>query len=114
MTPDDPAAPPPPAAQGQEPAAAPVSQPDPAAAPPPPAAAAPAASKPAPRGPRAGDMVPYRGYESGGSIEHPAIVTGSNDDGSVDLTVFYRRSAPGFIVGAMEGDDGYFSAPPQG
>lgn len=83
------------------------------AAPAPPAPEEEAPAPRQPRGPRMGDLVEYRGYESGGSHEHPAIVTGVNDDGSVDLTVFFRRSAPAALVGAIEGDDGYFAVPPQ-
>lgn len=60
--------------------------------------------------PRIGDMVEYRGNESGGSSEHPAIVTGLNADGSVDVTVFYRRSPPGFLTGLIENSDGLFMA----
>ena len=48
--------------------------------------------------------------ESGGSLEHPAIVTGINDDGSVDVTVFYRRSGPGYLIGLVENSDGLFVA----
>jgi chitodextrinase len=61
-------------------------------------------------GPKVGEMVTYRGYESGGSSEHPAIVTGINDDGSVDLTIFYRGSAPHCLIGLVKNDDDFFVA----
>lgn len=109
MTEESPAAPPPPTSE----TAAAASAPQPA-----PAAESPAAppvmeddtrqTKAHP--PRLGDMISYEGCESGGSSQHPAIITGLNDDGSVDVTVFYRRSPPGFLTGLIENSDGLFMA----
>lgn len=43
---------------------------------------------------KVGDIATYVGDVSGGQSEHPCLVTGINPDGSVDATVFFRRSPP--------------------
>jgi hypothetical protein len=39
-------------------------------------------------------------------VSHPAIVTGLNDDGTLDLTVFVRRNPPADVASVPYAPDG--------
>lgn len=70
--------------------------------------------------PRVGEIVLYRGekgrpsepVKQSGYPEHPAIITGVNTDGSVNLTVFFDNAAPEPRT-SLDPARGYWVYPPQ-